>query len=142
MEKIILRKVGAGFVPVNDPAREFFDKTKLGQEISVKANRDRNLAHHRKAFSLLHVVFQSQEIFDTEEKLRLGLTYMSGYVDSMVVAKNGDTVMIPKSWAFNSMSQEEFNELYESLKTEALKLLPSGWTNEQLDNAVLEITSF
>jgi len=142
MEKPIFRKVGMGFIPINEPAREFFEKTRIGQDVTLKGNRDRNLAHHRKAFALRDVVFDCQERFETPEKLRLGLTYMAGYVESVVVAKNGDTIMTAKSWAFNSMPQEEFNMLYESLKTEALKLLPSGWTDEQLDNAVLEIISF
>lgn len=142
MQKPIFRKVGMGFIPVNDPAREFFEKTKIGQDVTLTANRDRNLVDHRRAFALLDVVFDCQEIFDTKEKLRHGLTYMAGYVESVVVAKNGVTVMTPKSWSFNNMGQEEFKSLYESLITEALKLLPSGWTDEQLDNAVREIISF
>lgn len=142
MEQPIFKKAGMGFVPVNEPAREFFHKTKDGQLVTLEGKRGRNLGHIRKAFALRDLVFRCQEKFDTPEKLRQGLTYMAGYVDSVVVATNGDVVMTPKSWSFKGMDQEEFDALYSDFKTEALKILPTGWTNEQIDNAVLEIISF
>ncbi len=130
-----------GLIPASQSARDFFNGTKLGQEVTLTSRRERNLAFHRKAFALLEIVYNSQEMYETKEQLRLAMTVGAGFVKELHLIGGGVT-LIPESWAFNSMKEERFDELYSGLVQQGLRVLPRGWDEEELRNVVERINSF
>ena len=113
----------------------------LGDIVRVKVTVPRNGGHHRKAFVLLNELYSYyHEWADSPvsfEVFRKWMTRNAGFFD---VAPDGSA--LPKSISYNSMDQEEFSRLYNSLITFAIgSFLPEVVTREeltqQIDNILL-----
>ncbi len=96
------------------------DKIKVGDE--VKATKDRNPQFHRKAFALLKMAFENQDRYDNKDIFRQILTIKAGYVN-WVKGDNGVDYPFAHSWAFESMGQDEFEEMYKAIKEVIIKEL-------------------
>ena len=145
VEQPVYRVTVMGYMPDNDVARKRHEyHLARGQKlVTTKFTYQRNLAFHRKAFALVNVIFDSSEGWETIEQLRKALTIRSGYVDKVIInPQTGETHIIPKSWAFNKMEQEEFEQLFNDMKTVALEMLPQGWDSALIETAVMEIVGF
>jgi hypothetical protein len=82
-----------------------------GDTISWSWLKPRNLKHHRKFFAKLHQLFEMQERFDHEDKLRTWLTIGAGYCD-YYPGPGGTMVAVPQSIAFDSLDEEPFADLH------------------------------
>jgi len=121
-EKPVYKCGPMGFLPINEPAWDFISKSR-GKEVALILKRERNLNFHRKGWALLNTIFDAQEQYEDPEQLRLALTIAAGHVDYIKLLDGGVT-LYPKSWAFDKMSEEEFEHLYNRMIDEGLKLLP------------------
>lgn len=103
------------------------DLAKLPAEAEVRADIvvPRNMGLHRKAFALLNLLYPHTN-YPTMERLRAAMTIGAGFVDETVDPYTGNVVWFPKSWAFDSMDDLEFRELYSRLVDVALRLVPGS----------------
>jgi len=125
--KTIYKKTSTGFAPACKEAQEWYDKTNLGQLVELTGNRTRNLSHHRKFFALLGMVVNNSDEYDTVDQFRFILmaTLQRG---KWIEVKNASRPMfIPDSINFKSMSQAEFDVLYNDSINAILKFfIPIG----------------
>jgi len=114
-EFCIYEKHGRTFRPVNPPAIQFLERTDDFAWVVLQSRKQRNLGFHRKAFALLHVVFEAQEKYRTEEQLRMAMTLAAGYVKQFEIDEK--TILVPESWAFDNkeMTPERFEDLFSSM---------------------------
>lgn len=84
---------------------------KVGDIVECEIKKPRNIAHHKKFFTLIEFVFQNQEKYKNREHLRHDLTIEAGFYD---LRENfwGEKVKEPKSISFANMDQIEFNQFY------------------------------
>jgi len=108
--KVYVRVGNNALHPVGDVAEEFFAKLKWGMDMLVTISRPRNLAHHRKFFTMVHKVFQNQEVYRSEDDLLDALKIAIGHVKRIIV--KGVEHVIPKSISFAKMDQDEFDDFY------------------------------
>lgn len=91
--------------------------------IRVKLMKDRNPRHHRLFFALLHMVFQNQDKYLSQEALRFAVTVQAGWVDEIKLC--GDRVALrPKSIAWGKMDQLEFKTYFDAALRAIPELLP------------------
>lgn len=98
------------------------NRVAVGDE--VKATRARNPLFHRKFFALINLMFDNQDDYKKgqEELFRKLMIINAGYYDE-AVDKDGKVQRIPRSIAFENMSQADFEKLYEAmLDVAAVKL--------------------
>lgn len=101
-------------VPACKDAEEWLAKTKLRQGVLIDPRRPRNINHHRKLFALLNLAVDNWPGDEpmTVEAL-LGAIKISAGHCVPVKTKTGEIWKIPKSIAFESMSQDEFEPFYD-----------------------------
>lgn len=98
-------------VPACPDAEEWLRKTKLHQGVLIEPRRPRNIQHHRKLFALLNLAVDNWPEPTTLNAVRGAITIAAGHYDE-INTKNGPW-RIPKSIAFESMSQDEFEPFYQ-----------------------------
>lgn len=131
------RKVWA-FVPEDEVAEEECNKLPKNKGLRADFVVPRNPRLHRKAFVLLNQVWPHTN-YPTVERLRASMTIGAGFIDEAIDPYSGRVVWYPKSWAFDSMDDVEFKELYDRLIDVALKIVPNSkradW-EQAVDNIV------
>lgn len=137
MKKIELVKRSDGsFIPGHNSDHEACKRVAPGDSIEGRIGSVRNLRFHKKFFALIKYVFhhmneQSQLMIPSEEALRYELLRLAGYWDSHVTLY-GATVLRPKSIAFDSMDQFEFEKVYSDILDVALKYFVSEVDEREL----------
>tara|TARA_R110000851_G_scaffold94392_1_gene205174 strand:+ start:296 stop:760 length:465 start_codon:yes stop_codon:yes gene_type:complete len=147
-----LKKVGGGFVPVdemNDP--EIFKQIKMGDIISVQFKRPRNVKRLRKYFALLNIAFDAWEAPETSynnipamksfTRFRSDIICGAGFYD-VVASINGDVRAEAKSISFAKMDETEFNELYNNTANYILLKILKNYKRDDLDQLVEQIINF
>lgn len=149
--KLHLIKQGRYLVPSLPDDEEKLKKIKSGELLSVDIVRPRNAMFHRKFFALLHVGFDSwnppsiTSKFGQPEKsfeqFREDVTILAGRYES-TIRLNGEVRVVAKSISFAKMSQEEFEDLYNSVINVVLDRVLTNYTKGDLLNQVNKIMNF
>jgi len=126
-------KIPGGWANADLETEEFHAKTKTGAVVHGDMKRMRNYVFHKKLFALFNLAYEywePQEIdtkwgkpvksFDT---FRKNLTILAGY-GHLVFNIDGTYKMEADSISFGSMSQETFDELYQSVITVVMERIP------------------
>lgn len=106
-------------------------KIKVGEEVS--ASKKRNIQFHRKAFALLNLAFHNQDRYENIDFLREVLTLEAGYYVEGIDLR-GNKLLKAKSWSFESMPQDEFENLYKALKHVIVRWL--NVTDKQIEKEI------
>jgi len=132
MKLTCIKKNGI-FTPAYDSDYEKAKKLKDGEyEFSIKLAR--SLPFHKKFFSLIRMVFDNQDVFFDEDKMRKWLTMEAGFIEE---TKTPNGIMIEaKSIAFDKMDELEFGELFSKVLSVVLRFLKCDekMVNENLIN--------
>lgn len=92
--------------------RRKLETMKPGTWLRMEWVRPRHPKHHRKFFALLTLVAENSEIYNTTEKALVAVKLVTGHFDLMVHPETGEILQIPKSIAYESMDQDEFDRFY------------------------------
>ena len=138
--KILCIVTENGLAPKYDSDREEFRSLKRNTDVLVEVGQKRNYEFHKKFFALkltydnfpewledsLNV--HSVEDLRTRLKVDLGLYEVSHY--------SNQSVIIPKSIAFDKMDETEFEKFYRSSVNHILKNYLKGVNNEQIEEEI------
>ncbi len=120
---ITLIKVDGGFRYATDADYEKGMKLKRNVPLKCKITEIRNYKFHRKYFAFINLCWeylteQQQHWFkDSKECFRGTVEVSAGYCTRVYSLTRNDWQDVPKSIAFDKMTEEEFENLYESVKT-------------------------
>ena len=114
MKLIAKKRLDGSFMPVYDSDKEAVKKIKAGEDVEIDIKRPRNLAFHRKTFSLFNLVFDNQDHYKNLEELRKDLTIEAGYFTKRY-NMHGVEIIEAKSISFAAMNQDTFDEYYQRL---------------------------
>ena len=139
--KILCVVTATGLAPKYDSDREEFKKLKRNSEVVVEIKKGRNIEFHKKYFALLKLTYDnfpewledtlnvhSIEDLRTRIKIDLGLYEVSHY--------GNQSIIIPKSIAFDKMDETEFEKFYNMSVNHILKNYLKGVSNEQIEEEI------
>lgn len=112
MSFFILKLKNGHYSPYDTSDHEASSKIAVGSV--VKASKARNYLHLKKAFALIRIGYENQDRYESEEVYRKVLTIRAGFFDE-IQGKDENVYYFPKSLAFDNMSQEEFNKVYDAI---------------------------
>lgn len=123
--KIICRKVGRSLVPVDDEGFDALAKVKDGRDVKVEFTMSRNLRHHRLAFAIFRFVkMHCEPMANTSiDQIKTAVKLAAGYVDTFVDCQTGESCYVPKSIAWESCDQLEFNQFFDA----AVNVIVNRW---------------
>ena len=136
MTTIHLVRTPGGLKAADDAAIEALRRVAQGEVVRVELRKVRNPQFHRKFFALLQLVRDSTDAWPTTESLLAGLKLEMGHADQYQ-ARDGQTIMVPRSISFGSMDEIEFAEFYERALVK-LAEMAGGIESDALRDAVLD----
>lgn len=109
-------------VPANEAADAMLRSLKDGADYLGKFKGARSLRQLRLYWGLMRVLVDHQ-IFPIEDAASDAVKIGCGHVETRVMPDTGEVFLVPKSIAFESLAQAEFNEVFEA----ALNLICERW---------------
>lgn len=116
--RVQLIRTPQGFKPDSQHDEDLLESVKIGDVINGEFRQPRNAKHHRKAFELLHQMFDSQEQFDSFDRFYDWVKIKAGLVDLVEINEKGAVYKL-QSLSFASMGQERFDKVYQQIVTVA-----------------------
>lgn len=139
--KINLLNTAHGLVPLYDEDYDEKRKLKVGQVYQAEVKVQRNYKFLRKAFALLNAAWElmdetQQAAWRSKEGFRQYLTVTAGFYDVYYNQRLQTFVECPRSWAFDSMTEDEFSGLYDRMKDVIYSVLGSKVTEEVFEQVL------
>lgn len=155
MAELTVIKRGDGcFYPVDQASQDEARKFKIGQHVTFKATRQRNPQFHRKFFALLNFAFDYWEMPELDDpkfagiepeknfdRFRKDLIILAGFYDA-TYRIDGSVRFEAKSISFGSMSEDEFEKLYDGVFSVILKRILPHYQRHELESVVNELLQF
>lgn len=145
MKVNFIKQHGGVLIPANESEVERMKRFKTGGAYEVEIKQIRNYDFHRKVFAFLNFCFDHYvsrldcSVHERQfEVFRDELTVNAGYYDEFWTLK-GTLRIEAKSISYASMSQEEFEQYYNSLINAAIKLV---FNNTKDQNIINQLYSF
>lgn len=142
---MMVKNAGGILAPASEIESERLKRFSNGiaYEIEIKGGERRNRGFHGKVFAFMSWCFEywradgGKAEFMCEiaqfDYFRKELTILAGYYD-YVVTLSGDTQINVRSLAFDSMTQEEFEQFYIALTNAAIRTVFNNNQNEEILN--------
>tara|TARA_R110000772_G_scaffold262104_1_gene381005 strand:- start:256 stop:693 length:438 start_codon:yes stop_codon:yes gene_type:complete len=108
----LVRKTPYGFEPCGEEGQKVHKSMAIGDLCSVEHNRHRNYKNLQRLFVFFGTVFDMQDHYDNEEKMRDWVLIAAGHCD-VVISPNGEASVKVKSISYQKLPEEEkFRELF------------------------------
>ena len=119
--KIIIYKSGGALKPSTADDSDKLNRLKPDIPYSVSVKEERNYEFHKKYFKLINVAWEllgekTHDFFKTSDSFRKTIEISAGWYEVIYNMARNEWLQVPKSIAFDKMSQDEFEELYERVK--------------------------
>lgn len=133
MTKAVFRKRGNALIPVDDKGLEILRAIKDERDVMVSVKVARNVRHHRLLFALLNLIVERTGKFEDTDQALVALKVACGLVDPYLDVHAGKTYFVPRSIAFKSMSQDEYQAFFDRGVYVALhRWFPPGTSEAEL----------
>lgn len=139
--KINCLNTAHGLIPLYDDDYEAKRRLKVGEVYETDVKLKRNYELLQKAHSLVNAAWSlmnesQQAAWRSKEGFRAYLTVTAGYYDVYFNPRIQDFVETPKSWSFDRMEENEFQDLYERLKDAVYFVLGKKVTKEVFERVL------
>ena len=156
MESFFIKLPNNTLAPASEHDQKLLKKIKIGAPVKLKLTQVRNYEFHKKYFALLNLAFDYweppehgagsafKEKYTVEknfDQFRKNLICLAGF-STPVFLINGDIRFIPKSIAFHSMSEEDFEDLYTKTIDVIIKKVLTNYTDEMLRSVLEQVEAF
>jgi hypothetical protein len=131
----LIKSPDGKLIPIGDETVSRVSKMKSGDTVFVEYKPRRNYQFHKKAFSLLKLVFDNQSIYSNMEDLRTEFKLKAGWYQEHITTK-GKVIYLPKSMSFADMDAVEFEEIYSKFIDIALKHFVT-FNKQELEEQIL-----
>ena len=123
-EPLMWRRSGTTIVPENDVARaavqDLFEGVTYIASWPFKGKR--NIKQLRAWWSLCHIMHE-HDLFPTAQAAHIALKIACGHVDMHVMPDTGECIIVPRSIAFESLSQADWRPIFRA----ALRVIVERW---------------
>jgi hypothetical protein len=132
---INLLNTARGLQPLYDEDFDEKKKLKVGEVYRAKIVRPRNIKFHRKFFALIKIGHENTKSVEMPlDAYRKYAIMKSGFIDLYATPKG--TLILPKSIAFDSMTEDEFEQVYNKVLDFIIK--DTEATKEDIENNLID----
>ncbi len=132
-----LTKTANGLIPADEDSQSAFAKMQIGNDVFVEYKPRRNYANHKRFFSMLKIIFESQSHYKSIDNILEICKFRSGYFET-IITHTGKKHYKTKSIDFCTMDEDDFKVFFSSSIDTCLELVPMG--KVELENAILRYT--
>lgn len=139
-ETVFMQRSLGSLKPVDETGAEIIGKISAGETVRCEITRPRNLAHHRKFFALLNVIYPHQTVYGSRAAFRAAIEVALGFGET-VKLPDSRIIIIPTSISFANMDQTAFDALFEKaidlIITRILPGIDRADLNREVDSIIL-----
>lgn len=117
-------------LPHDEATQKYVGRRSDGQVLVTDIKQARSYPNHKRMFKFLTTSFDLQEFYTDIEVYRNWITVASGHFN-IIVYPDGMTELIPKSWAFENMPEDDFRKLFKSAIGAFLEEFGQGMTDAE-----------
>lgn len=138
--KINLVVTEDGFVCATDKDKEEKKTLKRGTIVECTIKEYRNYKFHKKYFSLINCAWeylneeQQQFFYNSKDSFRKTVEISAGHCEPVYNRTRNEWIDMPKSVAFDKMTEAEFSQLYERVKDVLYSLFLTSVNREEFEN--------
>ena len=138
--KINLVCTSEGFKPASDEDYELKKTIKNGTVCECTIKEYRNYKFLRKYFSLINCAWeylteeQQRFFYDNKDSFRKTVEISAGHCEPVYNRTRNEWVDMPKSVAFDKMTESEFSALYERVKDVLYNMFLTNVNREEFEN--------
>ena len=138
--KILVMRDGNSLQPFSENDYDKLKRIKDGMIIEVDYKKPRNPLFHNKFMSMVRVVFENQDQYETIEEVMDVIKVGTGHCNTM--EWQGAEIKIPKSISFGKMDELEFSNFYDrSVDFVLSRFLPTV-TKAELEEYINQIARY
>jgi len=135
--KVNVCRKGGFLIPATDEDQINFAKIKQGEVYSFEFKKVRNLQFHRKYFAMLRIAWvnlpeQYEALWTNEIQFRYALEEIAGVIEPYATV-DGEIKYKVKSISFETMDNNEFNDVYNSVRSVILATVLKGCDENVLE---------
>lgn len=120
--KAIWHRRGLVMVPANDDAFSMIASLQDGGEYLADFRGARSLKQLRLYWGLMKLLVE-HDLFPTRDAASDCVKIACGHVETRIMPDSGEVQLVPRSIAFQSLPQAEFNEIFEAM----IKVICDRW---------------
>ena len=145
--KLLLCNTPHGLMPMYDEDLDAKKRLTLGETYEADVRLVRNPHFHKKFFALINTAWaflpeRKQNGFRSSEGFRKYVIVAAGYYDPFFSPIRGEFVEVPKSIAFDSMDQPEFEDLYKAVWDVIVSVLRECYGEEEFQAVLAKLMRF
>ena len=133
-EPPVWRRHGLSIVPMNDAATAMLRGFAPGELFTGRFARKRSLKQLRLWWSLMTVLTEAS-IFPTKDAASDAVKISIGFVDTIIMPGSGQAFFTPRSIAFESLAQSEFNPVFQA----ALDAICDRWIKTKPETLRMQV---
>lgn len=128
-----------GLIPATDDDKEQLKTLKRGTICECVIKEYRNYKFLRKYFSLINCAWeylndeQQKFFYDNKDSFRKTVEISAGHCEPVFNRTRGEWIDMPKSVAFDKMTEAEFSQLYERVKDVLYELFLTNVNREEFE---------
>lgn len=140
--KINLVYSGDGFRVASDDDYEKKKQLKRGVVYECVIKEYRNYKFHKKYFALINCAWeylteeQQKFFYDNKESFRKTVEVSAGHCESVYNRTRNEWLDMPKSIAFDKITESEFTDLYERVKDVLYNLFLTSINREEFEDSL------
>ena len=138
MVMILMERRGSALYPIEEQGQNVVGRLPQREYLKVMVTQPRNLAHHRKFFAMLQLVFNNQERYGCFDHFLDALKIALGHCETSILL-DGTPHYKPKSISFTNMDQTAFDEFYNQACDFVAAHVVPGLTSDAIKREVEEI---
>jgi hypothetical protein len=145
MKGFFRKNTFGALVPDDPEAQYLMTKVKIDAVVECEVKRIRNIGMHRKFFSLLKYAFDQMEFDDQRilfDDFRSQVIMLAGHKREVVSFSTGETRWEPKSISFSSMSQDDFEQLYDDTIEVLLRYVLKKYDRADIERVMSGIVEY
>ena len=126
--------------PAEPAAEEMLARIKHDDIVRVEIKKPRNVAMHRKFWTLMNLVFENQDHYKSAEEVCTAFKFATGHYDEQRYVINDETYLhrVPRSISFAKMDQDDFSNFYERAIQFLITNVIPGLDRTDLERELLE----
>ena len=137
----LIKRSDGLYCPANDNSSELSKKVTIGDPLEVKVSSQRILWYHKRFFIAVKFIYENMPenfttLYPTEESLRKGLLLLAGHTEK-VHNPDGTFIINVRSMNFETVKQDEFQQLYSAIIDAGLKYFIS---NMETQTKLIDLT--
>ena len=140
MRALFLMREGLKLVPAEATTERLIERFKPGVVFKAEVKKARNYKHLCKLMSLRDLIFANQEKYASPEQLMAALKVGAGYCDWIELpGPIPMNIPSPRSLDYETLDQEEFEAVYNSIVHYILHYVIPGLNKHDLEREVLNV---